>query len=497
MSEGSESLEQRAIKRANHVLYLTILIVEILFLIMYVWHMFQESNIARCLLVVVINLVVLVICVSGYFKNKYSARYHTLAYSMFLIGYETACLSSDTSLCSLFIYPVLVSMIMYFDMKIEVKASITALICCIVNGINSYYILGCREVTDVNYQIMICVLAGMLGLSMVLTADVGDMRNKEVVERFNKDKATQDEMVSSIVSVGHAVYDSTQSINTLVEELTEATNSVNVAMTDVAVSMETTTGNIQEQADVAVHIQDIISETVKAADELETISRGTRASVKKGQALVADVVEKTGSIEQENMIVKETMTQLYAHTKDMHEIIGIIQQISSQTNLLALNASIEAARAGDAGRGFAVVAEEIRVLSEQTKKSTENIEGIISKLNQNATDTISSIDKVMNRISGQIEMIREIETNFSGIRENMSALKNNSINMSANVVKLKESNDSLVDSTNNLSSTSEEVSASAEETNAMCSDNVERFKVIKEVLDTLTDEVQRLSSYMN
>ena len=494
--ESEESLDRRAVKRANYVLFSAILFVELLFVLMYVGQIIQGENARHCIAVVAINIVVIAASAIGYIRNKYSIRYHTIAYILFIIGYETVCLPSNRFLYSLFIYPVLVSMIMYFDMKMQIKATVVAFICCIVNSIDAYYVLGCTDALSVNQRIMLCVLAGMLGLSMILTAKVGYLRNTEVIDKFNKDKAVQDDMVKSIVSVGHTVYGSTQSINTLVEELTEATNSVNIAMTDVAVSMETTTSNIQEQADVAVHIQDIINDTVKAADELEAISRGTRASVKKGQALVADVVEKTGSIESENIAVKDTMSQLYNHTKDMQTIIAMIQDISSQTNLLALNASIEAARAGEAGRGFAVVAEQIRILSEQTKKSTENIESIITQLNKNATDTISSIDKVMNRVTAQIEMIHEIEDNFSGIRDNMSALKSNSINMSENVGKLKESNDSLVDSTNNLSSTSEEVSASAEETNAMCSDNVERFKVIKEVVDTLTKEAGMLEMYM-
>ena len=196
-------------------------------------------------------------------------------------------------------------------------------------------------------------------------------------------------------------------------------------------------------------------------------------------------------------MVKDNMSQLHTHTKDMQKIIGIIQQISAQTNLLALNASIEAARAGDAGKGFAVVAEEIRVLSEQTKQSTENIEDIISKLDLNAADTITSMDNVMNKISEQVTMIHNIESGFEEIRSGMSDLKQNSIHMSENIRTLKESNDALVDSTNNLSSTSEEVSASAEETTAMCADNAERFKVINNVLTELTTETSRMDGFID
>lgn len=175
--------------------------------------------------------------------------------------------------------------------------------------------------------------------------------------------------------------------------------------------------------------------------------------------------------EWENHTVKSNMTALHDHTKDMQKIIGIIQQISSRTNLLALNATIEAARAGEAGKGFAVVAEEIRMLSEQTKDSTENIESIIIKLNDNATDTITSMDTVMNEMEKSEDMNEKTRL-------------------------LTETNKTLIDDTNTLSSTSEEISASSEETCAMCSHNAERFKTVNNVIAELTADAGKTNVFI-
>ena len=55
-------------------------------------------------------------------------------------------------------------------------------------------------------------------------------------------------------------------------------------------------------------------------------------------------------------------------SKQIADIIGVIEEIAFQTNLLALNAGVEAARAGEAGRGFAVVASEVRSLAQHAAR---------------------------------------------------------------------------------------------------------------------------------
>ena len=496
MNESNLTLQQRSLKRANRALALTVTIDSLILILMRLGMILQGNNIRQTLLVTAALLLPVFVGTFLYIKNPLWDKYPYVAFAAFYIAFEITCLTSTVFIFNLFIYPTLITMIMFFDRRMEVSTNGVVLFTCLFNALYAYYAQGIRDVLSVNRIFLICLLAGILSVSICCAAKVAAIHMRDELAEYEENHRKQHEMLESIIAAGGSVHTSTQSIQSMVDKLTEATNSVNVAMTDVAVSMESTAASIQEQADATHHIQSIIDETMDVADELERISKQTRASVKEGQALVGDIVARTEEIEKENTMVKDNMAQLHVHTQDMQKITGIIQQISGQTNLLALNASIEAARAGEAGRGFAVVAEEIRVLSEQTKKSTENIEQIISKLDKNAANTISSMDTVMEKIGGQVEMIHNIEENFTGIRSGMSELKQTSINISENIRVLKESNTTLVDSTNNLSSTSEEVSASAEETNAMCSENAERFKVIQNVLQELSRDTSKLDSFI-
>lgn len=106
----------------------------------------------------------------------------------------------------------------------------------------------------------------------------------------------------------------------------------------------------------------------------------------------------------------QSVARLGLSAKEVAGAVSLIRQIADQTNLLALNASIEAARAGESGRGFAVVADEVRTLANRTADVTEEIDRVMTLINQqtqNATRDIDTGKRGMERGMGLIQSIAE------------------------------------------------------------------------------------------
>ncbi len=498
MNTKELSLQERSLKRANFCLTITISIISAYLMFLYQAQILQSLvTVRKAIIVSIMILIPPVISIISYKRNPISKKYHLVGFISYLLVFEIAATSSTNFLYNFFLFPVLISMMMYFDLKLQIRCTVANMVAIIFNVLYNINVLGANSRLERNDAFMIVCTALILNITIVLATRVAVLHIQEELDELEARKKKQEEMMESIIVVGKTVNESTQSIQALVEEMTESTVAVTQAMNDVSTSMVETVGSIQEQAEMTGRIQEVITDTVTIAGTLETIAVESEENVTSGQKLVEDIVAQTEQIEHENTLVKNNMTELHTHTKDMQKITGIIQQISSQTNLLALNASIEAARAGEAGKGFAVVADEIRVLSEQTKQSTENIEKIIGKLNENATETLSSMDLVMEKVNDQASMVHDIEENFSQIRSGLSELKKNASEMSDKTNLLRETNKIIVDNNNNLSSTSEEVTASAEETTAMCVDNTERFKVVNNVLTELMVEAGKMDGYIN
>ncbi|MEI7027926.1 methyl-accepting chemotaxis protein [Paenibacillus sp. y28] len=128
-------------------------------------------------------------------------------------------------------------------------------------------------------------------------------------------------------------------------------------------------------------------------DTLRVLEDRASEQISVAQSEVERIGDKMGQIFSKVSETNKTILTFMETTRQIREVLQVIDQISAQTNLLALNASIEAARVGEHGRGFAVVAGEIRKLAEITKSSTEQIHGTVQLIYENAQEAVVSMEE--------------------------------------------------------------------------------------------------------
>jgi len=129
-------------------------------------------------------------------------------------------------------------------------------------------------------------------------------------------------------------------------------------------STQRTTDQTLEVGSAARQISNSVNEVMSNLDDMvDSVEK-----VKESSSKAAHVAENAVTLAQG---AKVNVDQLAASSRDIGEVIKVINSIADQTNLLALNATIEAARAGAAGKGFAVVANEVKELAKETARATE------------------------------------------------------------------------------------------------------------------------------
>ncbi len=117
---------------------------------------------------------------------------------------------------------------------------------------------------------------------------------------------------------------------------------------------------------------------------------------------IAESVSRTANLAKDAESIAEStgknVESLDENSRQIGEVVSVIQELADQTNLLALNATIEAARAGESGRSFAVVASEVKELANATASATQNIEQSVLKIQSCISEVVSSTNKITESI---------------------------------------------------------------------------------------------------
>ncbi len=169
-----------------------------------------------------------------------------------------------------------------------------------------------------------------------------------------------------------------------------------------------------------------LEETAAAVDE---ITAAVRSSSERAEMVNGVVREAKKNADESAVVVGSAisaMGRIEEASRQISNIIGVIDEIAFQTNLLALNAGVEAARAGEAGKGFAVVAQEVRELAQRSAGAAKEIKALINRSAEevaNGSTHVQQTGTVLSRIGTQIATISEhIEMIAETSREQSGAL---------------------------------------------------------------------------
>jgi len=225
---------------------------------------------------------------------------------------------------------------------------------------------------------------------------------------------------------------------------------------------------------------DLAKNTAQEADiSSEQVKQGVQAIDVSGKAIedLANDIESALA----------NSVELESSSTDITSVLEVIRNIAEQTNLLALNAAIEAARAGEQGRGFAVVADEVRTLATRTQQSTDEIDTMIQRLNDNvkassdsiknsqtnANTTLTNFDSVItifNSLTHAFEKVQQMSTETAQATQEQSHVANE---INRNLVSLKEQSAQMKQISTQTTQQSKNVSALYKQMKSQ----VESFKV--------------------
>jgi len=298
-----------------------------------------------------------------------------------------------------------------------------------------------------NYVAARNVIIAVLVLTAIMTALLAVILTRSIVRPLNDAvRAAEDVARGDLTQTIHTqgrdeVTRLQQALKTMQTNLRDTLQHISGSATQVASAAEelnavTEEGSraLQQQNDEIEQAATAVNEMTAAVEEVasnavstSTASQQSSASAIQGRQRVQETVNAIQQMNNDVEVTAEQIRSLADQTRDIGKVLDVIRAIAEQTNLLALNAAIEAARAGEAGRGFAVVADEVRALAHRTQQSTQEIEVMVSGIQQGSSQAVASMQNSSVRAQSTLDVARSAGDALEEITRSVSEISDRNL----------------------------------------------------------------------
>lgn len=275
-----------------------------------------------------------------------------------------------------------------------------------------------------------------ISMTIWLVTSISKPLNKavEIANNVSKGDLTQHIEVTSTDETGQlllALKTMTENLRNIVSQVRLGTDTIATASSEIASGNLDLSSRTEQQASS-------LEETASSMEEITSTVKHNSANAQQANQLsmkASQLAVKGGEVV--DMVIQK-MQGINDSSKQMSEIISVIDNIAFQTNILSLNASVEAARAGDQGRGFAVVASEVRNLAQRSAQAAKEIKlliansvvqihsgsDLVNEAGQRMTDIVTSIKHVSDIMAEISTASREQESGIEQINQAISEMDN-------------------------------------------------------------------------
>lgn len=287
---------------------------------------------------------------------------------------------------------------------------------------------------------------------------------KESQDLYDTSQAMLDNSKVTIDSI-KGVEKAIQEIAGGANEQASETQKASASVVHIGGMIEASTGKSAELNDIAANIQTASGEVVETLKILIDINE-------KAKDAIEEINKQTNSTNESVLRIKDAAE--------------LITSIAEETNLLSLNASIEAARAGEQGRGFAVVANQIQKLAEQSNKSAQQIDQIISVLIADSSQAVNIMNDVKVIMEEKSKHLISTEKQFDEVNKGIDETRMGVVTINGTIDDMDKERINVVDVVQNLTAIAEENAASTEETLAST-------EIVSNMMDEMSNIAIKLS----